>query len=238
MIRGMQHAWLPSALFALLLSAGGFAACSDDPPDPGFEDGEGGAGGEAQATTGTNATSVTTGTTATTGPTATSSAATSTSTSSTTTSTGSLGCNDLGVGEPNNTESTAHDLGTIGDSDSEGGSVSGMVAGPMDVDWYKYLGEDNFGSVVDPTRTLSSSHPVRICKFFQCLDNAANDFSCPNGTTDATSPDGRPGCCGTAGFDVSLSCGSSSLNSDDAWVYIRIDSQQNQCVTYTLGYHY
>jgi hypothetical protein len=79
---------------------------------------------------------------------------------------------------------------------------------------------------------------VRLCKFIQCNGDEENDFACPAGTTAATSPDGRPGCCGSAGFAFDLTCGSSSLDGDDAMVYIRLDTQANDCVTYSLAYHY
>ncbi|NUO53729.1 MAG: hypothetical protein HOV80_33190 [Polyangiaceae bacterium] len=215
------------------------AACGDDPPDPGFEEvggsgeGAGGPSTTGPSTTSTKSTGVSSPTTATTSVTGTSTT-TNTATSS---STGS-GCQDGGPGEPNDTESSAHDLGTIGDCDDEGGSVSGVLDGTTDPDWYKYQGTDGTGCSVDPSREITSSHPIRVCKFIQCDNNEANDFSCPGGTMDVTSPDGRPGCCSTSEFNFGLTCGSSSLNSDNATVYVRIDTTANECVTYTLTYHY
>lgn len=215
-------------------------ACGGDPPEPGFEEvGGSGEGAGGPSTTSTKASSTTGGPSTTStmsGPTT--STTTMSTTTGATTTTGSSGCNDLGPGEPNDTEATAHDLGTIPDDDAQGGSVSGLLDGTTDPDWYKYYGTDEFGSTTDPNRTVTSSHPIRICKFVQCDNNEENDFSCPSGTSAATSPDGRPGCCGTSAFEFSLTCGSSSLNSDNATVYIRIDTQQNACVTYTLSYAY
>ncbi len=211
-------------------------ACGDDPPEPGFEQvgGEGeGAGGPSTTGSGASSTKTTGG-----GTPSSSSSATNGSTSSASTTTGSSGCNDGGPGEPNNSESTAHDLGTIGDCDDEGGSVSGVLDGATDPDWYKYLGTDGSGCTTDPHRVVTSSHPIRICKFIQCLDDEENDFECPSGTMDANSPDGRPGCCATSEIDFSLTCGSSSINADEAYVYVRIDTTENECVTYTLTYDY
>jgi hypothetical protein len=141
---------------------------------------------------------------------------------------------DSGPGEPNDTESTAHDLGTIGDADGNGDMVSGVLAGVADVDWYKYTGQDNAGFVVDPTRTVTAG--VRICKFLQCTSGATT-FTCPSSTMPETSPDGRAGCCGSTGFSIDdLDC--TGTASDDAVVYVRLDTQTNICKDYTYAYHY
>lgn len=222
-------------LVALVPVTGSLAvACADDPPDPGFEE----VGGSGEGAGGPATTATTTKSTGSSSPTtATSVTNTATTTTSGSTSTGPA-CNDGGPGEPNDSESSAHDLGTIGDCDDEGGSVSGVLDGPTDVDWYTYFGSDGTGCTVDPDRTVTSSHPIRVCKFIQCEDNQENDFECPGGTMTATSPDGRPGCCSTSALDFELTCGSSSLNSDNANIYIRIDTTTNECVTYTLTYAY
>ena len=141
-------------------------------------------------------------------------------------------------GEPNDTESTAVNLGTQSDcNDPE--SVVGILQGVADEDWFKYAGVDEFGfgCTVNPVRTVTASDPVRFCKYIQCVDEDA-DFDCPSGTTGATSPDGRPGCCGTQGFQIDFICGSSSLNDDSATVYMSISTTVNQCVTYTIGYDF
>lgn len=148
-------------------------------------------------------------------------------------------CNDDGPGEPNDSEATAVDLGTIDDCNGSGSTVTGLLFGVADVDWYKYQGVDTFGigCSVDPKRTVTSSDPLTLCKYFQCPDNDET-FDCPSGTSPATSPDGRPGCCGDGGFTVGLTCGSSSLNSDDALVYIKLETAVNDCVNYSLSFEY
>lgn len=138
--------------------------------------------------------------------------------------------------EPNETEATAEDLGTIDDCDGSGDTVTGILAGVGDTDWYKYSGTDSFGCSVDPSRQLTSSDPISVCKYAQCPDNDES-FTCPAGSTDATSPDGRPGCCSNTGFEFGFSCGS-SINSDEAVIYIRLETNTNDCVTYSLTYHY
>src|SRR5205085_521194 len=105
------------------------------------------------------------------------------------------GCNDPGPGEPNDTMSQAYNLGEISDSDGDGGKVSGTMASPTDVDWYKFHGVDLFGNVVDPTRQVMSPG-VRICKYIQCDGGEPASFSCPGNTT-ADTQSGLSGCCWT-----------------------------------------
>ncbi len=227
------------ALFVALagLPAGLLFACGGDPPEPGFEE----VGGSGEGA-GDPSSAKSSGSSKASGSTSQQASATSTASStnaSTTASTGSSGCNDSGPGEPNDSESSAHDLGGIGDCDDEGADVSGVLDGATDPDWYKFKGTDASSTcTTDPDRSIVASHPIRICKFVQCDDNEENDFDCPSGTMNATSPDGRPGCCSSSGFEFSITCGSTSLDSDNAMVYIRVDTTENACVSYTLSYAY
>ncbi len=161
-----------------------------------------------------------------------------TATSVTSTSSGPV-CNDSGPGEPNDTIGQAYNLGEISDSDGDGSQVAGTMASSTDVDWYRYHGIDLTGNVVDPTRQILSAG-VRICKYIQCDNGEANDFSCPSGTTPDTAS-GHPGCCwmSTSPVTLDLTCGSTSLDSDNATVFIRVDNPGALfCQAYTMQYHY
>jgi hypothetical protein len=151
---------------------------------------------------------------------------------------------DVGIGEPNEKESTAFWVSAdpIDDCDGSGDHVSGVIAGPGDVDWFVYGGNDALWPicVVNPAREFTADEPeLRLCAFFQCLAGDA-DFDCPSGTTDATSPEARPGCCSNDGFEVSgLSCGGTF--DDDAYVFIRVDqpgASADACSEYVVTYHY
>jgi hypothetical protein len=140
--------------------------------------------------------------------------------------------------EPNDSESDAPDLGTQSDcSDEE--SVQGVLAGVADIDWYKYSGVDEFGfnCSTNPVRSVTAGEAITFCKYVHCIDEAA-DFECPAGASPATSPDGRPGCCDNQGFQLDFICGGSSLNDDSAWVYMSIETDVNECVSYTIGYDF
>jgi len=139
--------------------------------------------------------------------------------------------------EPNDDEATAVDLGMIDDSDDPG-VFSASLHQPEDVDWFRYQGDDDFGSNVAPERELVSSGGLRLCKFLEC-DNglAETEFECPPGTEYALSPMARPGCCASGGIALpDLNC--TGVIEDNATVYIRVDQPEEACVTYSVAYQY
>lgn len=145
---------------------------------------------------------------------------------------------DGDVFEPNDSEDEATDLGQINDNDSNGGVVAASLHEPGDVDWYRYLGDDDITGDVDPARSLVASGGLRLCKFLEC-DNglAQTEFECPVGTQYALSPMARPGCCASEGFALpDLDC--TGVIEDNATVYIRLDQPDAACVTYAVSYHY
>lgn len=249
----MSRSLLASSLalvgLGLLMASGGCANGG------GVDGGSGGVGGQgASVTTGTKSGSTssttaqsTTGSSSTKSSTAagmaTNSSSSDTSTSSgSTTSTGTGGpmCTDPGPGEPNNTMAQAFNLGTIGDADGEGKSVSGMLDQTgSDVDWYTYHIDDNAFSVVDPTRQLFGPG-IRICKYIACSSGNDPGVSCPGGTT-ADTQGGKHGCCWTGGQSVTVDFGCSALSGggdDSLDVWVRIDHQGGAgCEAYKVDYH-
>jgi hypothetical protein len=156
------------------------------------------------------------------------------------TSTGTGGTGAAGGGscmdmlEPNDSEATAAFVANINDCDTNEMSIQAALNGTSDVDWYHYSGSDDFGCVVDPTRSLTAQGTLRLCKYAECLSGSAS-VDCKNGSTPDTSPQGRSGCCHTAGFGIDLSCPG---NDDAAEIYIRLDQGGSACVDYTVNYHY
>lgn len=148
---------------------------------------------------------------------------------------GGAPCDDQGAGEPNETEATAAFLETITDDDDTGGTLSGTLIGPGDIDWYWYSGVDIALYSVNPTRTFSDGLG-RVCKFAQCASGGATEVTCLDGATTAQSPTGRPGCCDIGTFGMEIDCPGTS--DDDATVYIRVDQSSSDCVAYSIDYHY
>lgn len=148
-----------------------------------------------------------------------------------------LAC-DGDLGEPDDTEANAQDLGEITDDDDITVMADGVLSGADDVDWYTYHALDTFGHVAEPTVKVTSSASVRVCQFIECDQGGAvgTEITCPEGTQTALSGALRPGCCGGATFTVSdFNCSGSS---DDLQVYVRLDKPtQDECVEYSLVAH-
>jgi len=140
--------------------------------------------------------------------------------------------------EPNDAEDVATDLGEIDDADGSGAVLSASLHHAGDVDWFRYHGNDDFGSVVDPTRELVASGGLRLCKFIECDEGLVEtEFECPVGTQYALSPGARAGCCANEGFELTdLDC--TGVTEDNTTVYFRVDQPEPACVTYSISYHY
>jgi hypothetical protein len=144
--------------------------------------------------------------------------------------------------EPNGDEASALD-GTDQTCKVAAKQIAGTLDGSGGVDWWKYDADYNngcggAGSHPNPTHTLTADPAVRMCVYFRCKINDADaDLTCPNGTTDDTSPGGHPGCCTTEGaLAFELNCVGVE---DDAEVFIRLDmAPANACVDYSVSYTY
>lgn len=145
---------------------------------------------------------------------------------------------DTDLLEPNDEESMPTLLGEISDDDDDGGSIFGTLEGPGDVDWYRYTGDDDVLSNVDPARFVKSTGGVRLCKFAECEGGVGDtDFECPVETEAATSPLGRPGCCAPMGIALGdANC--TGVLEDNMQVFMRVDQAQDACTAYELIYHF
>ena len=134
--------------------------------------------------------------------------------------------------EPNEDEASAQDLGTVGC-----GALSEVMGSsePSDVDYFRLdlddLGEDCPAS--DGTIAIATStEELEVCMFFSCNAGAAS-VNC-GANTDATSPDGLPGCCGTDSVEPDFFC--SGVNNDSE-VFLRVgELDANMCIDYALAY--
>jgi hypothetical protein len=143
------------------------------------------------------------------------------------------GCTETDVHEPNGTEGTAADLGTIDDCDGSAGSTTGIINGPSDLDWFRYQAEDS--ALCNGKHQISIAGNVTVCAFFACNDSTNPYPVCNNDSLAGWSAEGLPGCCGTADFGVKTGC---SDWSDDLTVWLLATSPTAVCENYTIGYHY
>ena len=153
-------------------------------------------------------------------------------------------CVDNSPAESNDTEEIAYPLSgaPITDDDADGGELSGVLAGPDDVDWYTYRGDDTSWGVADPTVSWILEAPgARVCIFLACL-SVPTEFpnGCPSGSYPESSGAGRIGCCSTGSLTLDdYNCTGSS--DEDAYVYIRIDAPgapADLCASYRASYHF
>jgi hypothetical protein len=155
-------------------------------------------------------------------------------------------CNDQfePTANSNDSESTGKVLAVDPVSDcSDPATESGAVSG-VESDWYRYQGDDALCYVIPTVSLTQASADVQLCMFLKCTDDAAmTQFSCPLTTTNATSPDGRYGCCGT-GTDVSIAVDDVNCTgtfNEDLDVFIRVDDPMADaatCTAYTLSWYY
>lgn len=139
--------------------------------------------------------------------------------------------------EPNETEATATVLPMITDDDDDESSVSGVLSGDTDVDWYRFIGTDTVFHTTEPTAALDTSGDLRFCMFLDCLEDgpALTEVSCPDGTDFAISPELRPGCCSSEGFELKdYNCPGGD---DSLLVFLRLDKPLfDECIDYTVSY--
>jgi hypothetical protein len=146
---------------------------------------------------------------------------------------GDLHCDEDWDEPANDVEATAPELGMFGDCDGDS-DLYWLDLPAGDVDWYFYRGRDGMCQV-NPWvewETYYGTGSEDVCMFFEC-DGLA--VTCPSGTTEETSPEGRPGCCGVTSFEADIDC---SGMSDDALVYIRVTNSSTDCQQGTVDFHY
>lgn len=97
------------------------------------------------------------------------------------------GCTDT-AGEPNDSEATAEDLGTV--SEAAPLRTCGVLPG-ADIDWHAFAAPQG---VAEVEVAAVEAAGARVCGYVVCAMGLA-DITCPAGATEATSPEGAVGCC-------------------------------------------
>ena len=120
------------------------------------------------------------------------------------------------------------------DCDAHASTVSGVLSGASDEDWYLVHGID--------TRAGGCSHTARvdvdgaqICIFAECALATDPATSCRSGT-ESTSPEGRPGCCNDAG-EASLEIKCEESGAQVTLFYMRVSQgPPGVCTEYQREY--
>lgn len=116
--------------------------------------------------------------------------------------------------------------------------LGGVLAGPADVDWYRYHASGAMGCFGQPeaVHNLDASEYLRVCVFVDC-DQGAPDFDCDGDAQMNESPDGLPGCCNDGPISFTLNCMGSPQES--AQMYVRLDmAGADACIDYAVEYSF
>ena len=146
-------------------------------------------------------------------------------------------CASEDIHEPNDTPATSHDFGIFEDGDGSDGdpveAFGSLIDDATDVDWFTFHGLDVFGGVVAPGVEFAGD--ISVCLYADC-DVGETEVECSDGSAGSVSEGGLSGCCSSSDFTIDLNC--SGTSSDDAQVYLRIDSDSLECEPYSLGFWY
>jgi hypothetical protein len=155
-------------------------------------------------------------------------------------------CPDNAIHEPNESEDTAFllTMDPIDDCDDSGATVSGVISGANDVDWFRWLGDDSALCPINdetPARTLTQDQGgILVCKYVRCMDQEVDtEFDCPGGTSPDVSGNSIAGCCGSSGFEFVVNCTGTTDEVVETFIKLEMPSATAAtCNGYDLGYHF
>ena len=110
--------------------------------------------------------------------------------------------------------SPAH-LAAITDCDSTGSSLTSVISGSSDVDYYAYSGTDTTGCVVDPSAQVDTDG-LEVCVIASCKSGIIALAGCSAGSPASSLPSNMAGCCaqGTIEVKPDVSCSGSDDSMD------------------------
>jgi hypothetical protein len=142
--------------------------------------------------------------------------------------------------DPGSSEVSAKALPATTDAQNTPLSVSGVLKGLVDIDFYALSMTDLNFHIVEPSIATTTSG-VELCAFVSCKTNGTTSVSgCVDATaTMKTSATGAQGCCLSAPGNAApqWSCPSVSLD-DSADFTITVKQTQDRCTPYTFSYSF
>lgn len=140
--------------------------------------------------------------------------------------------------DPGGAENVAKALANQTDCDNSAKTIKGVLNGPVDVDYYRMTVTDKFGCSIDTDFESATSGP-ELCVFVKCTNGTTTHLkSCKSGVQ-KTSDIGMLGCCSSLPGKAipDWDCGGITDN-DSADMFIRVKQTANQCLPYTVDYHF
>jgi hypothetical protein len=136
-------------------------------------------------------------------------------------------------GDPGSSENTAKALPNTTDAQNDAITVSGVLNGPVDVDFYKLSITDSLTHNVEAATQVKTAG-AEMCVFVKCPTGAA-EVTCNGGGTPKKSDLGTDGCCATGPSSATPIWNCSGIN-DSATLYFRITQTANKCLPYSFSY--
>ncbi len=129
------------------------------------------------------------------------------------------------------TEDEALYWGEMDDCDNDNNAaITGTLDGADDVDVFRVGYIDEPFCIIDNVAEVN--RPADLCIYVECPDHET-EVDCQRGTP-ATSPEGRPGCCGRL-LEFDHDCNGAGFGGHDADYYVFVfGAPEGQCVSYTV----
>ncbi|WP_146646661.1 hypothetical protein [Labilithrix luteola] len=140
--------------------------------------------------------------------------------------------------DPGGSEALAKALGDTPDSDDTTKTVTGVLNGVLDTDFYSLSVTDTFGSILEAHFKTPTSG-IELCVFLKCKDaKVTTNFKGCTGGVETTSSIGMSGCCATGPSEATpkWSCGGFTTTDDSANFYVRIKQTADACTPYDWTY--
>ena len=136
-------------------------------------------------------------------------------------------------GDPGGAENTAKALPDTSDSQNTAISVSGVLNGAVDVDYYRLNVADTFGHLLQPDIQATSSG-IEMCVFAKC-PSGTSGVTCKAPAVAKKSDIGVDGCCATGPASVTPTWNCGGTN-DSAQLFIKISQTADKCLPYSWSY--
>ena len=141
--------------------------------------------------------------------------------------------------DPGSAENVAQVLPSTDDCDNGYKTISGVVKGEVDVDFYKLSASDEFGCSLD-TDFEAQTAGTELCVYARCKNSTVDAVTgCDQGVM-STSEIGMKGCCAAAPGRALPQWDCSGLTDDDsADFFIRVRQLNgDKCLPYKVRYRY
>jgi hypothetical protein len=138
-------------------------------------------------------------------------------------------------GDPGSSEISATKLNDTDDGVDTVTTTTGVLNGPVDVDFYKFGFADGFGGVIG-TDIQNKTSGVEMCVFVKCKSGPTT-MTCATGAKTTAPGTGTEGCCVTGPGTANPDWDCEGITDDDsADFFIRIKQTADKCTNYSFSY--